>query len=234
MLSMLRGGMDLTSTLIYLLSTVAVIFLTLPIHEFAHGYIAVKLGDPTPRYQGRLTLNPLAHLDLMGSLSMLLIGVGWARPVQINARNFKNPKRDMAISAAAGPIANLILAVIVLILSNILMVAFNSLMPQNTLGMIFVYLYSFLQYVAYISVYLAVFNLIPIPPLDGSRLASAFLPDKYYYMLMRYEQFSFVIFMVIIYVSSKLGFNPISNIASGFVDFMESVILIPFSLLLGE
>ncbi|MBP5686588.1 MAG: site-2 protease family protein, partial [Clostridia bacterium] len=98
------------------MSAVIVIFLTLPVHEFAHGFIADKLGDPTPRYQGRLTLNPIAHIDPIGALGILLFGIGWAKPVSVNARNFKNPKAGMAITALAGPVSNIIMAFISLVL----------------------------------------------------------------------------------------------------------------------
>ena len=105
--------------LTYLLSTLAVIFITLPIHEWAHGFVSTKLGDPTPRWQGRLTLNPMAHIDKRGALFILLFGIGWAKPVQVNARYYKNPKFGMALVALAGPIANLILSLVTLALFNL-------------------------------------------------------------------------------------------------------------------
>ena len=151
---LISGRLGMSDAVIYILSSLVVIFLTLPVHEFAHGLAAVKLGDPTPRYQGRLTINPFRHIDYLGAACILLFGFGWAKPVGVNPSNFKNPKRDMAITALAG-------------------------------------LHLFLCYVAYINVSLAVFNLIPIPPLDGSRLLSALLPNKQYYALMRYERYIF-------------------------------------------
>mgnify|MGYP006992103760 CR=1 FL=1 len=115
----LSGEMDFMGAIIYILSTLTVIFLTLPIHEFAHGFTAVKLGDDTPRWQGRLTLNPFAHIDYFGALCILLFGFGWAKPVQVNQRNFRNPKRDMAITAFAGPLSNIIVAFVAMLLFNV-------------------------------------------------------------------------------------------------------------------
>lgn len=182
--SLLSGGMDLPTVIIYILSSLTVIFLTLPVHEFAHAFTAVKLGDNTPKWQGRLTVNPFAHIDYLGALCILLFGFGWAKPVQINGSNFRNPKRDMALTALAGPVSNIIVAFIALLLVNTCRLFF-------TVGFVYYYVSAFLYWVASINISLAVFNLIPIPPLDGSRLLSALLPYKYYYALMRYERYIF-------------------------------------------
>lgn len=188
----IRGGLSMEEVIAYLFSAVIVIFLTLPIHEWAHAFAASKLGDPTPRYQGRLTLNPFAHIDYIGAICILLCGFGWAKPVGVNTRYFNNPKRDMAITAFAGPLSNIVLAFISLIILNIIIVS------AGALSGIFVFVYNMLFYVAYINIGLAVFNLIPIPPLDGSRLLSAFLPDRLYYKLMQYERVLYYVILALI------------------------------------
>ena len=192
--SIISGNMGIAEFLIYIVSSLVVVFLTLPIHEFAHGYAAVKLGDNTPRYQGRLTLNPFAHIDYIGALCIMLFGFGWAKPVQVNSYNFKNPKKDMAIVAFAGPLSNLIVALISLFCLNIV-----NLFLVNTGIKLLYYVGYFFLFLSQINITLAVFNLIPIPPLDGSRLLSAFLPDKQYYNLMRYERYIFLGLLLLIY-----------------------------------
>lgn len=178
----LSGNTNIVKVLVYIVSSLVVIFLTLPIHEFAHGFVATKLGDPTPRYQGRLTLNPLAHIDYLGALCILIFGFGWAKPVSVDMRNFKNPKVGMAITALAGPMSNIIVAFIAIVIRSFI----TMFLSAYTIGY---YLYLLCIFIAQINVSLAVFNLIPIPPLDGSRILNAVLPDRVYYKLMRYERY---------------------------------------------
>lgn len=178
----LRGNTNIVNVLVYIVSSLVVIFLTLPIHEFAHGFVATKLGDPTPRYQGRLTLNPLAHIDYLGALCILIFGFGWAKPVSVDMRNFKNPKVGMAITALAGPMSNIIVAFIAIVIRSFI----TMFLSAYTIGY---YLYLLCIFIAQINVSLAVFNLIPIPPLDGSRILNAVLPDRVYYKIMRYERY---------------------------------------------
>lgn len=208
--------------LIMLLSSMAVIFITLPIHEWAHGFVSTKLGDPTPRYQGRLTLNPMAHFDLMGALGILLLGIGWAKPVQVNARYYKNPKWGMALVALAGPLSNIVLAFIMLLINNILKVTGlveNAIIEQ---------LYYFLLYIAIISISLAVFNLIPVPPFDGSRILFVFLPQRFYFQIMRYERYIFIGIFVLVY--SGLLDRPLDFLNLKLFDALYYLAQLPFKL----
>ena len=202
----------------YILSSLVVIFLTLPIHEFAHGFAATKLGDPTPRYQGRLTLNPFAHIDYLGAACILLVGFGWAKPVGVNPTYFKHPKRDMALTALAGPVSNRIVALSALIICNI----FQYLLT----GTVFLYIAIFFFYIASINISLAVFNLIPIPPLDGSRLLSALLPDKQYYALMRYERYIFFALLALIWLG--VLDKPLGYLSNGVMWFLNMLASLPF------
>ena len=226
LLSLIRSGADIWTIIGAIMSVIIVIFLTLPVHEFAHGFIADKLGDPTPRYQGRLTLNPIAHIDPIGALGILLFGIGWAKPVSINARNFKNPKAGMAITALAGPVSNVIRAFINLILMNA--IGFLGIKTGFT-GGVYLLVITFFYYIANINVYLAVFNFIPVPPFDGSRVLFAFLPTRYYFAIMRYERFIFIGLLVILYLG-VLDY-PISFVSNLILNGLSYVAGLPFSLI---
>ncbi|MCC8022403.1 MAG: site-2 protease family protein, partial [Clostridiales bacterium] len=163
-----------------------VVFFCLPVHEFAHAYTASRLGDPTPRAQGRLTLNPMAHLSPMGTLMIFLVGIGFAKPVQINMRNFKKPRQGMAMVALAGPVSNLIMSFLsVFCYYFIVFLYYQGAMSYDLAQA----LSMFFGYVASVNIWLAIFNLIPIPPLDGSRILNLVLPARTYYKLMEYEQY---------------------------------------------
>jgi len=189
---------QLQSMLPTLLLSLPVVLISLSVHESAHGYVANKLGDPTAKNLGRITLNPMKHFDLLGFVSMLLFRVGWANPVPINARNFKNPRRDMAISAAAGPISNLCLAFIFAILLKLLNIAYGFITFTNETAFLVMYFLEIMLLSGVIlNLNLMIFNLIPIPPFDGSRILYVFLPTDLYFKVMRYEKYIMLAFILL-------------------------------------
>ncbi len=207
LLGLIQGRVDFTDAVIYILSALVVIFLTLPFHEFAHAFVADKLGDKTARYQRRLTISPFAHIDYFGALAIILFGFGWARPVPVSPRYFKNAKRGMAITAAAGPVMNIILAFI----ACFLLYAVVSIFGGNAVT---VYISMFLSYYVSINIGLAVFNIIPIPPLDGWKVLGSLLPDRIYWRVMQYERYISFALILIVYMGILNG--PI-NLISGFL-----------------
>lgn len=172
-------------TIMSFLTRAIVLFTAMPVHECAHGYIAGKLGDNTARERGRLTLNPLAHIDPIGTLLMFVSGFGWARPVPVDPRNFKHPRRDMALTALAGPVSNMIMALVLLIIAKLLV----GFMPGMRESSVAASLVDVIVTMLYINLYLAVFNLLPVPPLDGSKIIGIVFPDKIYFGIMRYERY---------------------------------------------
>ncbi len=172
-----------------LLGALAVL-ITLTVHEYAHAYAAYKLGDNTAKNFGRLTLNPIKHLDPIGALCLLFFRVGWAKPVPINARNFKNPKRDFALTALAGPLINILLSFVLYGIFYSLYIPLMTAVFEDPgfKGELSLNLLYFLNMFAYINVGLGIFNLLPIPPFDGSRLINVFLPPKAYFGIMKYER----------------------------------------------
>lgn len=161
----------------------AALLTAIPIHESAHAWMSDRLGDPTAKRCGRLSLNPLHHFDLLGALCMILTGFGWAKPVPIAATsNFRNPRRDMALSAAAGPISNLLMA-------WVCMLFYKLVVYLAPVTVVWAFIGEVLFQMVFVNITLAVFNLLPVPPLDGSRIATAFLPPRIYFGIMRYERY---------------------------------------------
>ena len=214
-----------TDWLISILLTIPGVLLALSVHECAHGWMSYKLGDPTARNFGRLTLNPVKHIDPMGLLCMIFVGFGWAKPVPVNARYYKKPRRDMALVAAAGPISNLIMSVIGLLLVFIIYFIYQSVSSDPvSFNILFVYanvgiapstdetsikvmylIFLLLVRFARLNIGLAVFNLLPIPPLDGSRIAFIFLPVKFYFGVMRYERYIQIAMFALLFLGAFDG-----------------------------
>lgn len=207
-----------------------VVMTTLPVHEFAHGYVAYRLGDPTPKYQGRLTLNPLAHLDFFGTIMLMFTGFGFAKPVPVNTFNFKNRKRDMALVAFAGPVANVLLALVVIAVYKLILCAQIFITGTVANYGIFSTFTDILYQIAYVSTALAVFNLIPIPPLDGSRIALIFLPEKTYFKIMQYEQYIFIALFVLLFTG--ILDLPI-NFLTSLIFKLINLITYPLDMLMG-
>ena len=184
---------DIQGAIISFLLSVPIIILVLSVHEYAHGLVAKKLGDPTAENLGRLTINPIKHIDPIGFLMFIVLGVGYARPVPINSRYFKKPKRDMALVGAAGPLSNLAMAILFMIFIKIFQVTlpFTSSTNIEWLPTALGYLYNILYLGVFYNLAFMIFNLIPVPPLDGSRILYAFLPTKALMWVQRYEQYFF-------------------------------------------
>ena len=183
------------NTLIYV---VPAIIITVTLHELAHGWVSYKFGDPTPKLDGRLSLNPLRHLDPIGTIALLLVGFGWAKPVHIDPRYYKDAKTGIVWTAFAGPLMNFIIAFAAIFLYNLLLKVPVSIFSSKIMIQIFIYLVVLMQYIALISLGQAIFNLIPLPPLDGSKILYGVLPDSVYFNIMKYENWlSLILFLVL-------------------------------------
>lgn len=225
----ISGQYEVKDAILQLCVIVFVWACCLPVHESAHAWMADKLGDPTGRLSGRISLNPMVHLSLPGALMMLVFGFGYAKPVPVNIRNFKKRKEYFALTALAGPVSNLLLAVIFCLFANI---AYFFLVKNGADNVALVAAYQFFGGVAYVNVALAVFNLIPFPPLDGSRLITVVLPDDLYYKLLSYERYSMYILFGLIFLFNRIGFSPIGFLTRLVYGGIDKLIGLPFDILL--
>lgn len=219
-----QGNLNLTEIITWIFATIFTIFLTLPIHEYAHAKIAVALGDDTPRYTGRLSLNPFAHIDWLGAFSIFVFGIGWAKPVSVNMFNFKKPRIGMAAVAAAGPLSNLLVALVFLLLYNGCLAIF-----LNTFWGAVAFIGEIFFWVAFVNISLAVFNLLPIPPFDGSRILGILLPQNVYYKIMRYEQY--ILYGVLALLFLGVFDKPLEIANSFLLNFLNRIALFPYTAL---
>jgi len=210
-----------------LLITALCVFFSLSIHEFAHGYAAYRMGDNTAKNMGRLNLSPMSHLDPIGAICLFLFGFGWAKPVPVNPRNFNSGKfkSGMVWTSLAGPLSNLCVAFIALLGLNIVSKFFTG--TSQIAGTVYAVVITLLYTLISMNISLAVFNLIPIPPLDGSKILNAILPSRIYFKIMQYEQYGFIILIILINtpIFSRLLGGLANLILTGF-DFVIG--LVPF------
>lgn len=205
----MSGNGDTLEFMTMICVTVFVTLCCLPVHEAAHAWMAEKLGDSTGRLSGRITMSPFAHLSLMGTLMLFLFGFGYAKPVPVNIRNFKKRKLYMGLTALAGPVSNLLLAIIFIIIGYCCAL-FSTAGAVTVMGIAT----KFFINVGYYNIALAVFNLIPFPPLDGSRILTMFLPDKIYYRVMQYERYLFYALFAIIFLLNRWNISPLTSIST--------------------
>ena len=199
----------------FLISTLQRLFavvLCLTVHETAHGFAAYLLGDRTALREGRLSLNPLRHIDLVGLALLFTAGFGWAKPVPVDSRHFRHPKQGMAVTALAGPISNFLLALALVLICKVIYL-------YNYPSAFFVELFYMLLYAAQLSIGLGLFNLLPIPPLDGSKVLAAILPDRAYDLLMRYERYGMILLLILALT------NVTGNLISGAISAVYTTLI---------
>lgn len=185
----------MNTTISNLIYTIPAVLIAIVLHEWAHGFISYKLGDPSPKVEGRLSLNPLKHLDPVGTLCLLFFRFGWAKPVQVNPNYYKDRKMGMMWTALAGPIMNFIISFLTILIVIIIL----KLFPNFILTDLGYYIYNVLLVTSFLSISLGVFNLIPIPPLDGSKILFAILPEDMYFAYMKYERYGMILLVILLY-----------------------------------
>jgi len=191
------------------------VLLCLTVHETCHGLAALALGDPTAKRQHRLSFNPLRHIDWLGLAAMFLCGFGWAKPVPVDMRYFKNPKAGMAVTALAGPVSNFLLSALLLCIASLL-----QNLPATAVT---VWIFQFLLTTAVLSIGLGLFNLLPIPPLDGSKIVFSLLPERAYVALMRYERFGMLLLLLLVWLD--VGGSYLSNAIVAVYQWMAALLL---------
>ena len=201
---------------------IVIVIASITIHEFSHGYAAYKLGDDTAKRAGRLTLNPIKHLDLLGALMLLIVKIGWAKPVPINPYNFRNMKIDTALTAAAGPASNFIFAILAAMCYNSLEGRYADPYQVSLLTHILIYGFKF---TVIINIALGLFNLIPIPPLDGSKIVGGFMTDNMYFKWMEWEKKGAYLLMIIFGISFFLKIPLIGTFIMPPLDYFTKLLI---------
>ncbi len=200
------------------------LIVAITVHEFAHAYAADRLGDPTPRLQGRLTLNPLSHLDPIGTLMLLIARFGWGKPVQFDPFNLRNPRRDSAIISLAGPATNFLIAAICAVAIHLLFAARLTLLTQPLVAILTYGAIALLQPIIVMNVALGVFNLVPIHPLDGFKIVEGALPEEYAKQWRELEGYGFIFLLFLAF--PILGSpSPVSRFISPIIDFLLGLLL---------
>ena len=226
-----EGSMDMFGILYMMLAYAVILFLTLPVHELAHGLAAYWCGDKTAKAFGRLSLNPLRHLDVFGTIMILTVGMGYAKPVPINPRNFRHPRLDTVLVSLAGPFSNFLMAWLGMIGIYVSALLNSRMLMPNS---VYVVVTMILEIIFSVNISLMVFNLLPIPPLDGSRLWSVLLPGRWAEVLERYSQYiTMALFLLLATGALRVPLSFLQNVATFVLALATEVMFIPVELILS-
>lgn len=215
LLEVLTGSGTFMEKLLRVLILVFCVFLSLSVHEMSHGIGAYLMGDKTAKYDGRISMNPLRHLDPFGALCLFVFGFGWAKPVMVNPYNFKNKKAGMVLTSVAGPLSNFIFAFIALVGMTVI----YRVGITNDIAMV---CFIICSYLVSLNIGLGVFNLIPIPPLDGSKILNAILPQRIYFKIMEYERYGFIILLILL--NTPIFDRFLGGVSGAIISFYEMII----------